>query len=57
MMLGQALTDTWLTKGHLTQARPEAERFLELTMAAAERTSQCSRRDGRRQLSPRAHVY
>jgi hypothetical protein len=39
MMLGQALTDTWLTKGHLTQARPEAERFLELTMAAAERTS------------------
>jgi DNA-binding winged helix-turn-helix (wHTH) protein/tetratricopeptide (TPR) repeat protein len=40
MMLGQALTDAWLAKGDLTEARPEAERFLELTLATAERTWQ-----------------
>jgi DNA-binding winged helix-turn-helix (wHTH) protein/tetratricopeptide (TPR) repeat protein len=40
MMLGQALTDAWLAKGDLTQARPEAERFLESTLATAERTWQ-----------------
>jgi tetratricopeptide (TPR) repeat protein len=40
MMLGQALTDAWLAKGDLTQARAEAERFLELTLPTAERTWQ-----------------
>jgi len=40
IILEQALTDTWLAKGDLTQARPEAERFLELTLATAERTWQ-----------------
>jgi len=40
MMLGQALTDVWLAKGDVTQAGPEAERFLELTLATAERTWQ-----------------
>src|SRR5882724_1739571 len=40
MMLGQALTDVWLAKGDVMQAGPEAERFLELTLATAERTWQ-----------------
>jgi hypothetical protein len=40
MMLGQALTDAWLAKGDLMQARAEAERFLDLTLATAERTWQ-----------------
>ena len=40
MMLEEALTDLWLAKGDLTHARPEAERFLELTLATAERTWQ-----------------
>jgi DNA-binding winged helix-turn-helix (wHTH) protein len=40
MMLGQALTDVWLAKGDAKQAGPEAERFLELTLATAERTWQ-----------------
>jgi hypothetical protein len=39
-MLGQALTDVWLAKGDVMQAGPEAERFLELTLATAERTWQ-----------------
>ncbi len=40
MMLEEALTELWLAKGALTHARPEAERFLELTLATAERTWQ-----------------
>jgi len=40
MMLEGALTELWLAKGDLTRARPEAERFLELTRATAERTWQ-----------------
>jgi DNA-binding winged helix-turn-helix (wHTH) protein len=40
LILGQALTDVWLAKGDLTRARPEAERFLALTLATAERTWQ-----------------
>jgi hypothetical protein len=40
MMLAQALIDACLAKGDLTAARPEAERFLELTLATAERTWQ-----------------
>ncbi len=40
MMLGQALTEVWLAKDDLTQAGPEAERFLALTLATAERTWQ-----------------
>ena len=40
LILEQALTDTWLAKGDLTRARPEAERLLELTLATAERTWQ-----------------
>ena len=39
-MLEVALTELWLAKGALTHARPEAERFLELTLATAERTWQ-----------------
>ena len=39
-MLGQALTDVWLAKGDVMQAGPEAERFLGLTLATAERTWQ-----------------
>jgi hypothetical protein len=44
MVLEAGLTDLWLAKGDLTQARPEAERFLELTLATAERTWQAVRR-------------
>ncbi len=40
MMLEGALTELWLAKGDLTRARSEAERFLELTRATAERTWQ-----------------
>ena len=40
MMLGQTLTDVWLAKDDLMQAGPEAERFLALTLATAERTWQ-----------------
>jgi hypothetical protein len=40
MMIQGALTELWLAKGDLTRARPEAERFLELTRATAERTWQ-----------------
>ena len=40
MMLGQALTDVRLATGDLTQAGAEAERFLELALATAERTWQ-----------------
>jgi DNA-binding winged helix-turn-helix (wHTH) protein len=40
MMLGQALTDACLAKGDLTKAGAEAERFLALTQATAERTWQ-----------------
>src|SRR5258705_12982527 len=40
MILGQALSEVWLAKGDLTRARPEAERFLALTLATAERTWQ-----------------
>jgi tetratricopeptide (TPR) repeat protein len=40
MPLESALTELWLEKGDLAQARPRAERFLSLTMATAERTYQ-----------------
>jgi hypothetical protein len=40
MMLEEALTELWLAKRDLTRARPAAERFLELTLATAERTWQ-----------------
>jgi hypothetical protein len=40
MILGQALSEAWLAKGDLTRARPEAERFLALTLTTAERTWQ-----------------
>jgi len=40
MMLGQAFTDVWLAKGDLKQAGAEAERFVALTLATAERTWQ-----------------
>src|SRR5207245_2551701 len=45
MMLEEALTEVWLAKGDLTHARPEAERFLELTLATAERTWQARARE------------
>ncbi len=40
MMLGQALAEVWLAEDDLTQAGTEAERFLALTLATAERTWQ-----------------
>ena len=40
MMLSQALTGARLAQDDLTQAGPEAERFLALTLATAERTWQ-----------------
>jgi hypothetical protein len=35
MMLEETLTELWLAKGDLTQAQPEAECFLALTLATA----------------------
>ncbi len=40
LMLESALTELWLAKGDLKRARTEAERFIQLTRAAAERTWQ-----------------
>jgi hypothetical protein len=40
MVLEGALSELWLAKRDLPRARPEAERFLELTRATAERTWQ-----------------
>jgi len=40
MPLEAALTDLWLVQGDLAQARPQAERFLQVTLATAERTWQ-----------------
>jgi len=51
MMLGQVLTDVWLAKGDLMQAEPEAERFLELTLATAERTWQALAWETRRRVA------
>ena len=40
MQLQSSLTELWLAKGDLKQARTEAERFLEVTLVTAERTWQ-----------------
>lgn len=40
MPLEWALTDLWLAQGDLAQAQPQAERFLQVTLATAERTWQ-----------------
>jgi hypothetical protein len=40
MLLESGLTEVWLAKGDLVQARPQAERFLEVTLATKERTWQ-----------------
>jgi DNA-binding winged helix-turn-helix (wHTH) protein len=40
MLLESGLTEVWLAKGDLVQARPQAERFLEVTLATTERTWQ-----------------
>ncbi len=40
IQLQSSLTELWLAKGDLNQARTEAERFLEVTLATAERTWQ-----------------
>jgi hypothetical protein len=40
MMLESALTDLWLATADLAQARPQAERFLQVTLATPERTWQ-----------------
>ena len=40
MQLQSSLTELWLAKGDLKQARTEAERFLEVALATAERTWQ-----------------
>ena len=38
--LEAGLTELWLAEGNLTQARPQAERFLSVTLTTAERTWQ-----------------
>src|SRR5258708_31970022 len=38
MPLESALTELWLAKGDLAQARPQAERFLKIALATAEHT-------------------
>jgi hypothetical protein len=38
MLIASALTELWLVKGHLAQARSEAERFLTIALATEERT-------------------
>jgi DNA-binding winged helix-turn-helix (wHTH) protein/tetratricopeptide (TPR) repeat protein len=40
MPLESALTELWLAKGDLAQARPQAEKLLAITLATAERTYQ-----------------
>jgi tetratricopeptide (TPR) repeat protein len=40
LLLESALTELWLAKGDLRRARTEAERFLQLALATAERTWQ-----------------
>jgi tetratricopeptide (TPR) repeat protein len=40
MQLQSSLTELWLAKGDLKKARTEAESFLEVTLATAERTWQ-----------------
>jgi tetratricopeptide (TPR) repeat protein len=40
LLLESALTELWLAKGDLQRARTEAERFLQLALATAERTWQ-----------------
>ena len=40
MPLESSLTELWLAEGDLTQARPQAEQFLSLTLTTAERTWQ-----------------
>jgi tetratricopeptide (TPR) repeat protein len=40
MPLESALTELWLAKGDLAQARPQAERFLKISLANAEHTWQ-----------------
>src|SRR5580700_1707283 len=45
MPLESALTELWLAKGDPAQARPQAERFLALTLATAEHTWQALARE------------
>jgi hypothetical protein len=45
MPLESALTELWLAKGDPAQARPQAERFLALTLATAEHTWQVLARE------------
>ncbi len=40
MLLESALTDLWLAKGEVARARVQVERFLDVTLATAERTWQ-----------------
>jgi hypothetical protein len=40
MLLESALSELWLAKGDIAQARLQADRFLEATLATAERTWQ-----------------
>jgi hypothetical protein len=40
MLLESGFTELWLAEGNLTQARPQAERFLSVTLTTAERTWQ-----------------
>jgi len=40
LLLESSLTELWLARGDLRQARTEAERFLQVTLATAERTWQ-----------------
>jgi tetratricopeptide (TPR) repeat protein len=40
LLLESGLTELWVAKGDMAQARPQAERFLQVTLATAERTWQ-----------------
>ena len=40
LLLESALTELWLAQGDLAQARPQAERFLQVTQATEGRTWQ-----------------
>jgi len=62
MLLESGLTEVWLAKGDLVQARLQAERFLEITLATAKRTWQALAWEANVRVAmtegdiPRAHV-
>jgi DNA-binding winged helix-turn-helix (wHTH) protein len=55
MPLEWALTDLWLAQGDLTQAQPQAEWFLRVALATAERTWQALAWDANARVALAAH--